>query len=85
VNEFQKQSFLDVKDKSTLLYWQILVMLISSAGVKWGASTACLLVFLWVQNGDTMPHHLPQSAAELHCAQYGTTANVPATLIYDAV
>jgi hypothetical protein len=29
-----------------------------------------LAVFLWVQNGETTPHHLPQYAEELH-HQYG--------------
>jgi len=63
----------------------MLVMLTSSDGMKCSVSTACLLVFLWVQNGDAMPHHLSKFAAEMHHAQHGTTANVPATLIYDAV
>lgn len=61
------------------------LMLTSSDGMKCSVSTACLLVFVWVQNGDTMPHHLSKFAAEMHHAQHGTTANVPATLIYDAL
>jgi len=61
------------------------LMLISSDRMKCSVSTACLLVFLRVQNGDTLPHHLSKFAAEMHHTQHGTTANVPATLIYDAL
>jgi hypothetical protein len=43
------------------------------------------LVFLWVQNGDAMPHHLSKFAAEMHHAHHGTTAKVPAILIYNVV
>jgi hypothetical protein len=41
-------------------------------------------VFLWVQNGDIMSHCLPQSAVEMHHLEYGTAANVPLMLTYDA-
>jgi len=32
-----------------------------------------------VQNGDIMSHYLPQTAADMHHSQYGTTVNVPDT------
>lgn len=64
------------------------LMLTSSDGMKCNVSPAscpAFFFFLWVQNGDTMPHNLSKFAAAMHHAQHCTTANVPAALIYDAL
>jgi hypothetical protein len=49
---------------------------ISLGGVKWDVSMACLLVFLWVQNGETTIHHRNASPSVWYhhrCSRYWHT------------